>query len=178
MLLITPAVLFILGVSVLIFSGSVKSKQFILWLVFAYLFTLTVEIIGVNTGKIFGKYVYGNILGYKFIDVPLIIGFNWMFVILGAVSVSSQFSKNILIVSIISALISVMFDFILEPVAMKLGYWEWNSDVVPVQNYLSWFLISFILSFSFIYFNIKINSKVFIHYFTGLIIFFLILNLK
>jgi putative membrane protein len=35
-----------------------------------------IEAIGVNTGLIFGNYVYKTTLGWKFLETPLIIGVN------------------------------------------------------------------------------------------------------
>ena len=35
------------------------------------------EILVVSYGIIFGNYKYGEILGYKVLGVPLIIGINW-----------------------------------------------------------------------------------------------------
>jgi putative membrane protein len=37
-----------------------------------------IEAIGVNTGLIFGNYVYKTTLGWKFLETPLIIGVNWI----------------------------------------------------------------------------------------------------
>ncbi|MEO8209943.1 MAG: carotenoid biosynthesis protein [bacterium] len=178
MLWITPIVLLILGLFVIFSSKKYLSKNFIYWFILAYSFTLTIEITGVWTGIIFGKYSYGDVLGYKLFGVPLIIGFNWMLVILGAVNISSKLSSNFYYISLICGMLGVMFDFILEPVAVKFGYWQWSNNIIPLQNYLAWFLVSFLISFSIRYFKINIYSKVFIHYFTGLILFFLILNFK
>jgi putative membrane protein len=51
------------------------------------------EVVGVKTGLIFGEYKYGSTLGIKLFEVPLIIGFNWVFVILGSISISRLITK-------------------------------------------------------------------------------------
>lgn len=178
MLVLTPFVLLITGTAALILSGEIKSIKFIVWFVAMYLFTLSVEIAGVITGNIFGEYTYGNVLGYKFAGVPLIIGFNWLLVILGVFAISNNLFKNKFLIIIASALLAVLFDYIIEPVAMNLNYWQWEMNTVPVQNYFAWFIVSLIALISLMYFNIKIHSKIFIHYFICLIIFFLILNFR
>jgi putative membrane protein len=33
---------------------------------------------------------------------------------------------------------SVLFDLLLEPAAIALGYWQWQNNQIPLQNYLSW----------------------------------------
>jgi putative membrane protein len=43
------------------------------------------------------------------------------------------------------ALLATFFDWIMEPVAMKLGFWQWTNDEIPFFNYTSWFVISFLL---------------------------------
>lgn len=178
MLLLTPFVLFLTGTFALILSGELRSKKFIVWFVAMYLFTLSVEIAGVTTGKIFGEYTYGNVLGFKLAGVPLIIGFNWLLVILGVFAISNNLFKNKFLIIITSSMLAVLFDYIIEPVAVKLNYWQWEMNAVPVQNYLAWFVVSLIALVSLVYFNIKIHSKIFIHYFICLIIFFLILNFR
>jgi putative membrane protein len=51
-------------------------------------------------------------------------------------------------------------DLLVEPVAMKLGFWHWKNDIIPIQNYAMWFLTS-ILMHSVIYlFKPKINAKI------------------
>jgi putative membrane protein len=43
-------------------------------------------------------------------------------------------------------MLATFFDMILEPVAVKLGYWKWlGNGSIPATNYLCWFLISALL---------------------------------
>ena len=46
-----------------------------------YLLGFGVELLGVNTGLIFGNYNYGDGLGFKVLGTPLMIGVNWLFLI-------------------------------------------------------------------------------------------------
>ncbi|MGB4853079.1 MAG: carotenoid biosynthesis protein [Ignavibacteria bacterium] len=176
MLYMTPYVLAIAGVFVLGFSGSIKNNKFILFFIISFLMTFTLEVAGVKTGMIFGKYTYGDVLGYKVAAVPVIIGFNWIFVILGALNIGIILSRNTLFVCLAAGILSVVFDMLLEPAAINLDYWSWHNIVVPFQNYAAWFIISFIFSFSFLYFKVNVYSKTFIHYFIAQLMFFIILN--
>lgn len=186
MITLTPYILLSMGIFVLIFSGVLRSKQFIQWFIITYIVTFLLEVTGVHTGKIFGVYTYGDVLGLKLFGVPLIIGFNWLFVIAGAVSLSSIIFRNVFIVILSSAILSVIFDYLLEPVAMNLGYWNWENGIIPVQNYVAWFLISFTASSVLMYFKHKGNSEynfikfsnLFMHYFIAQIIFFTALNFR
>jgi len=177
MLYLTPFTLLLTGSVVLYKSYKSSNKLFLYWIIITYLITFSLEVIGVKTGLIFGEYLYGETLGLKLFDVPLIIGFNWVFVILGAISIARIISKNNLVVSLIAALIAVIFDFILEPVAIKLDYWQWSENIIPLQNYAAWFLIAFFSSFLYEQFKIETDSKISIHYLIIQFIFFLFINL-
>lgn len=178
MLNLTPFILLLTGIAALVMSGSLKSGKFLIWFVTAFIITVIIEIIGVKTGKIFGEYSYGNVLGYKLFGVPMIIGFNWLFVILGAFSISNLFSRNTFAIVLISSILATAFDYLLEPVAVKLGYWNWADAKIPFQNYAAWFFITMAAVSALTFFKIKASSEVFLHYFIAQTIFFLALNFK
>lgn len=175
MLLLTPATLLLTGLIVLFYSSKSSTNNFLLWAAFTYIITFLFEVIGVKTGMIFGEYNYGSTLGIKLFDVPLIIGFNWVFVILGSIAISRLMTDNIFLSSIISAFIAFIFDLILEPIAIKLNYWSWSEGIIPIQNYLAWFVIAFIASVFFLKLNLKLRSDISIHYFFIQLVFFIIL---
>jgi putative membrane protein len=52
-----------------------------------------------------------------------------------------------IIIKIISvALLMTFFDFMMEPAAIKLGYWTWIEVEVPLQNYVAWFILGGLLA--------------------------------
>jgi len=175
MLLLTPATLLLTGLIVLFYSYKSSTNKFLLWAAFTYIITFILEVIGVKTGLIFGEYNYGSTLGIKLFDVPLVIGFNWVFVILGSISISRLLTNNIFLSSVISALIAFIFDLILEPIAIKLDYWSWSEGIIPIQNYLAWFVIALISALGFNYLKVKVNSKISLHYILVQFVFFVIL---
>lgn len=177
MITLTPFTLLLTGGVVVFNSFSSSEKVFIYWGIITYLITFILEVIGVKTGLIFGGYEYGDALGFKILEVPVIIGFNWVLVILGAISISKSFTKNVFIILICSALLAVIFDFFLEPVAIKLGYWNWEQIAVPLQNYWAWFIIAFIFSIALLKIKPDFNRGISREYFIVQFIFFLILNL-
>lgn len=174
---VTPYVLFIGGLIIILPYTLTGKKRLLLWITFTFVFTLAAEIIGVNTGFIFGNYSYGNVLGPKLFGVPLIIGFNWVLVILGAISISKNIVPGTVIRSLITAVLAVAFDLLLEPAAIKLGYWLWYDGSVPVLNYAAWFLIAFTSSLFYFKFNAEDAGTVPVHYFLSQIIFFFLLNI-
>jgi len=175
MITLTPAALLITGAVVLYYSAVSANKRFIIWSFVAYVFTFICEVAGVKTGLIFGGYSYGSALGFKLFDVPLIIGFNWLFVILGSILVAQIITKNIFFASLLTASLSVLFDLVLEPVAIKLNYWHWDNNIIPLQNYIAWFLIAFTSSMLFFIFKVEVKSKAAVHYLFIQFAFFLIL---
>lgn len=177
MITLTPFTLLLTGGVVTYKSFYKSDKIFIYWGLITYLVTFILEVIGVESGLVFGGYSYGDALGFRLMDVPLIIGFNWVLVILGAITISQSFSKNIIVVSILSALFSAMFDYYLEPVAIKLGYWNWENTIVPLQNYFAWFAIAFIFAIVLLKIKSDFNKGIFKEYFIIQFVFFLILNL-
>jgi bisanhydrobacterioruberin hydratase len=34
---------------------------------------------------------------------------------------------------------------VLEPIAIDFEYWTWKGGLIPIFNYVCWFLISFVL---------------------------------
>jgi putative membrane protein len=167
------------------------SKDYILFFLIAFAIGMSTEIIGVNTGLLFGEYQYGPVFGPKLFGVPLLIGLNWFVIVFcsGALLTQSvdllQRKLNIHLTAPISTLfiilggaaIATFFDFILEPVAVKLGFWSWNNGRIPLFNYVSWFMISAILLSVKMYLKkIPVNT-----FATSLLViqamFFLMLNL-
>jgi putative membrane protein len=80
--ILTP--LFLMLTSAAVFFEDKQSKKFLIWFLVGYFFTLFIEIVGVKTSLIFGPYKYGENMGIKFYGVPLVIGLNWVVLIIAA----------------------------------------------------------------------------------------------
>lgn len=132
----------LLMAGLLLASYSNEIKQFAKWAAIAYLIGFVAEAAGVHTGLVFGHYSYGTVLGPKLSGVPLLIGMNWVVVLIGAIAVASKISDKPLQQSLIAAAVATAYDWVMEPVAVKLGYWQWQNGVIPMYNYLCWFIIS------------------------------------
>lgn len=103
-----------------------------------------VEVLGVKTEFVFGSYYYGKSLGYKWLAVPLLIGVNWS-MLLYCTAQLSKF-KNSTINAIFGAGLMVALDFFIEQNASKFDFWYWKSNIIPIQNYIAWFVIAFLLN--------------------------------
>ncbi len=151
-------------------------KEFFL-LGFIYLGGMSIEILGVSTGVLFGTYSYGNELGYTIFGVPWVLGLNWycIIVISSAIVLRVFPQVNLLIKSIIAATLCTFLDFIIEPVAIKNDFWYWENGSVPLYNYLCWFVFSFVFLLLYMKYNKLYNSAAQVLFFIWLI-FFGILN--
>lgn len=110
------------------------------------------EAVGVATGFPFGAYQYGTRLGWKILEVPPVIGLNWAGLVLSFVvlfeqgSLQYNLTTNKWMRALYVGLAMMVFDFFLEPVAIKLAYWNWEQVAVPPQNYASWAILSAVFS--------------------------------
>ncbi len=106
-----------------------------------------IEWYGVRSGLIFGSYHYGQILQPQVAGVPLAIGFAWLVMIWSSAAVAQRLlpqklRRHALAFIMATAVLMVAFDAVMEPAAMKLGYWTWRGGEIPAQNYLAWFALS------------------------------------
>ena len=126
-----------------------------------FLIGFFVEVLGVYSGLLFGEYHYGKTLGFQFLGVPLIIGVNWVLLVVSSFAVSSYFVSNSILTVVLSSVIMVLLDLMIEPVAIRLDFWHWQAEVIPLQNYLMWFfvalLMNWILTFNRFKFNVKLG---------------------
>lgn len=136
----------LLMASILLINQKEFNKPFWLGLIFVYLSGYLIEVVGVSTGAVFGTYTYGNTLGVKLAEVPLLIGVNWVILVFSVGAVLKKHFKHLRnLKSLIGAAILVFIDFLIEPVAVRFDYWSWMDSFVPLQNYVAWFFVCFVL---------------------------------
>ncbi len=143
------------------------SSSFWIFVSITFLVGFFIEVIGVKTEAIFGTYNYGKTLGFKVLEVPLLIGINWvMLIFILNYFVSTYFTffifsskLTLFFKSVFSAILMVMLDYLIEPVAIIHNFWSWESDIIPLQNYIGWFLVALPLCMLFQYSKFeKINK--------------------
>jgi putative membrane protein len=132
--------------TVILFLAHIRiDSDLIKFSITAYLISFIAECIGVNTGFPFGQYTYHEVLGYKILETPLLIGINWLMLLLASRSVVERFfgNKSILLQIFLDALIMVGLDFLIEPIAIHYKFWTWADSYIPWNNYVSWFILAF-----------------------------------
>ncbi|MFK8045625.1 MAG: carotenoid biosynthesis protein [Crocinitomicaceae bacterium] len=152
-----------------------KFKHILVPLLLASLIGLLTEGIGVNSGYLFGEYKYGSVLGFKIYEVPFTIGLLWAGLNVAAKNFAERITKNPWLIAIVAASIMVLLDIVMEPVAIKLEFWSWDENVIPIFNYVTWFFVS--LFIQILWRNVTTKNTVFNSVFIIQAIFFIALNI-
>ncbi|HEY9003455.1 MAG TPA: carotenoid biosynthesis protein [Mucilaginibacter sp.] len=181
---IRPLFLYIVPFHLLLMLGVIMLNHKPINTVFIFFFLIicilgfSAEWLGIHQHWLFGDYNYGGTLGLKLSGVPLIIGCNW-FMLIYSTGVFMQRSrlKNFLIRALIGALLLVLLDLLIEPVAIHLDYWHWTNSVIPLKNYMCWFGVSFLMLLVFEAFKFKPQSIVAIVFLLTQFAFFGLLHL-
>jgi len=135
---------------VIIASHRPLDYRILLLALFVFIVGYVAEWIGVHKNWLFGNYSYGETLGLKFYDIPLIIGVNWFLLVYSSGVLMQQLRiRNVFSRVITGAIILVLLDLLIEPVAVKLDYWHWANNTIPLSNYAGWFLLSAVMLFAF-----------------------------
>jgi len=158
--MLTPLVL-ILNVLLLgYFHKEIKNLKNLIVFFSIFAGGILIEIIGVQTGIIFGNYHYGDGLGWKIFDTPVLIGINWLFLSYTSSTLFENIKINLWLKVLFSSTIMVIYDIVLEKVAPHLDMWYWENDKIPLQNYLAWFVISFIFIALLKIFKVNTSNKI------------------
>lgn len=183
----------------LIWVQEQKDKWFYWFMCLCFVVGFGVEVIGVNTGLLFGHYSYGRILGLKLFNVPLLIGVQWFVTVFCCANITQQVQqwiekkvfndrvvvdtlnnyKSLQFISLVidGALLALLFDYVLEPVAIKLQYWTWENTKIPTYNYICWFFISAILLFVYKLMPLRKTNQFALHLFIIQLLFFIALRI-
>lgn len=133
------------------------------------------ELSGVHTGVLFGDYQYGEALGWPIAGIPIVMGMNWYATVVTSSSVAIRIVKNKWLQVLIAALLCTGLDLLIEPVAIKYDFWAWGGGDIPLQNYIAWFIFSFIFAAVYI-FSTKVKNNTAAYLWFIWLIFFLLLN--
>lgn len=144
---------------------------------FCYLIGFLAEYLGVNFGLIFGEYAYPPTLGPQLGGVPIIIGINWFIITFCMWAFYARFNWPIILRILIAIISTVLLDILIEPVAIALGFWQWENDVIPLQNYIGWASIAAMIFIVFALLRIPVKNSISNHLLLWQFVFFLALNI-
>jgi putative membrane protein len=185
----------LLSVALIFWTQEKINIPFIIFLAVSFCTGLLTEYLGVNYQILFGHYRYETALGPKIGGVPWVIGLNWFMVIyccgimiktilnmiwikLGYQQISERDNLGFLSIIINGALLAMLFDTLMEPVAIRLGYWTWlTPDGIPAKNYWDWFFVSLFLMVFFRLLRFSKKNQFALHLLLIQVFFFLFLRI-
>jgi putative membrane protein len=107
-------------------------------------FTLTIELIGAETGIPFGKHSYGADLGYRVLGlVPFTIPLSWFLMLYATTGLALRARFGAAGTAALATLGLLAWDVLMEP-AMSAAYpfWLWRDTGIwhgmPLANWLAW----------------------------------------
>ncbi len=184
----------LLSFALIVWTQTERNLYFWFFVFLCYAAGFFAEYAGVNYQVLFGVYHYLPALGAGWKGVPFIIGVNW-FIIIYCCGIAVQLVLNKIwnrlkdddmpersdvgfwAIVLDGALLATFFDWVMEPVAVKLGFWQWLGDgTIPLKNYWSWFLVSAFLLLLFRLFQFHKNNLFAVHLLLIQLMFFLILR--
>lgn len=140
---------FVGGIFLLFFALPVllHLKTRLEWTIFAILSLLgfIFEFTSILVGIPYGKFLYGETLGPKFLDlVPFVLPLSWPVLVFSIWSLT----YNLRFKSLLAIIFLLRFDLVLDPVAVRLHMWEYLYPgiwyQVPFSNYFGWIITSLI----------------------------------
>jgi uncharacterized membrane protein len=106
------------------------------------LLTFIAEVSGVNLGFPFGDYAYTHMLGPRLLDVPLVIPFVWLAILIPSWIAAERFLRYKHIV--VASILAMAADAVLEFAADSLDLWHWKDGLPTELHYITWFIVSYV----------------------------------
>lgn len=144
------------------FFHTQPDTRFAVYIAVVFFSSFVLQAIGVNTGAIFGKFLYGNNLGVTIFETPLIVGILWLLLSYTSAMFVSQIVAAFAVLNTVfakvflAALLMVSINLLMEQSAAACDWWYWKYQATPVQNYTAWFAFS--VAFNFLFYKLEVNT--------------------
>lgn len=136
---VTPFALVAIGLLAVFLTYEVNLRSIAAILSVVFL-TFMAEASGVNLGFPFGDYAFTHLLGPKVLDVPLVIPFAWLSILIPSWIAAERFLRYKHIV--VASILATAADAVLEFAADSLDLWHWKDGLPTELNYITWFVVS------------------------------------
>ncbi|WP_420461448.1 carotenoid biosynthesis protein [Neolewinella sp.] len=80
-------------------------------------------------------------------------------------------------VAVVASVLIALYDVAIEPVAVKLDYWQWGGGTIPFRNYVMWAVVALAISLPLQVLGIRFRSPLLLVYLGAQLFFFGVLNL-
>lgn len=109
------------------------------------IYALLIESLAIFTGFPYGHFGYSELLGAKLFGVtPWTVFLAWTPLIIGANAIARTVIRNLFVRILATAAIATAFDLVLDPGAVKLGFWQYAGEHwyygVPASNFVGWLI--------------------------------------
>lgn len=116
------------------------------------LLSVAVEAFAISTGLPYGGFTYSTALGLRVFGlVPWSVAFAYLPILLGATTMASHLARaERRRFALLSALLVVSVDLVVDPAAVSMGLWMWPKGGayfgVPPINFLGWAITGYLYS--------------------------------
>ena len=97
---------------------------------------------------------------------------NWALLTIITADLSRVIHKNIIVRSFLGGLLMMILDLIIEVSAPRFDFWQFENNLIPLKNYVDWFIIGSIAHYLYNQISLKTNTKLSIHIFVAVTFFF------
>ncbi len=107
------------------------------------------EILSVQTGFPYGRYLYSSLLGPGVAGVPLLVPLCWQMMAHNASTVARLLNVKRYVLVAAGALVA--WDVYLDPQTVRAGLWTWERSGpwtyagIPLENYAGWLLTALVI---------------------------------
>jgi isopentenyl-diphosphate Delta-isomerase len=108
-------------------------------------YALAVETIALVTDVPYGSFYYSDLLGYKLFGItPITVSLAWTPLVIASYAVAKRIVGNAFATVIIGTLVLAAFDLVVDPGAVRIGFWRYEGGGpyygVPLSNYIGWLI--------------------------------------
>lgn len=112
-------------------------------------YAILIETAAIITGFPYSEFHYTDAIGLKIFGyTPFTVPFAWLPLFIGSAYLATKFTERRFLFLIIATVFVVLSDIVIDPAAVALKFWVWESYGpfygVPLQNFMGWVLSGFI----------------------------------
>ncbi len=142
---------YVSGINVILFAIPVfwatmqwlsRRDAIILFVIFGVL-ALLIETSAIVTGFPYGHFGYSELLGFRLFGyTPWTVALGWTPLVLAVYAVVRRTIGNVILRIVAVAVLLVVFDLVIDPGAVKIGFWRYEGGGpfygVPYSNFKGW----------------------------------------
>lgn len=134
---ITSLSLLLVFVAAFLFNRDWRAGT-VIWFLFIVLSSFFLEMEGVASGAVFGEYAYERGLAPLVKGTPLIIGFNWLFLVYASRNIIMKYTGSRTLHVVGGAALMLAYDTVLEWAAPYMEMWSFAGGYPPLRNFAVW----------------------------------------